>query len=196
MITGFLSLFELWTIGFWILMAVCSIIFIAAIENDKYFVPAVVTGLLGLCYWKSLASLQLDWRTIGLGALIYIVAGIIWSVYRWYRYVHDYVDNYKEKNPTFKKHGKLSESDLEYLKSRIDVTDNKSRICTWIGYWPWSLVWHITGDLFNSIYKNMKKVYQKIVNHALSNISVIERKNDDREVITDAERNWVRGNAK
>lgn len=167
MFTTLLEFFALGTIGFYILLAFISVVFITCIENEHYVSPTVISLVLATVYWKSLYALRLDWRAILIGVLAYVVVGAIWSFFRWFRFIKRLTDEYKESP---------SEGRYNSLKSDLKVSNNKSRITGWIAYWPWSLLWNITGDFFKMIYEGLQGVYQKIADKALSGIPVPEEK--------------------
>ena len=164
--TPLLEFFAIGTLGFWGLITLISIVFIACIENDKYTFPTILFLVFGLIYWKPVSSFHMDWRAISLGVLIYLVAGVAWSIFRWFRYVKTNVAEYNESP---------SESHYADLKWKIDAHHNKSRITAWIAYWPWSLVWNIIGDVCVTIYEHLQGVYQNISHKALKNIPKPER---------------------
>lgn len=167
MITSLLEFFALGTVGFWILCSLISIIFIATIENEHYTFPTIVALLFGILYWKAFAALHWDWHGIALGVFIYAVAGVVWSIFRWMRFVKGTVEDYT------KRYGEeLSESSHSSLKCDISPTHNKSLIVGWIAYWPWSLVWNITGDFFKMIYETMQGFYSGISKKALAGVKI------------------------
>lgn len=147
MITTVLEFFALGTLGFWILSAILSAVFIACIENDSKWFPTVVLLGLGIAYWKQLAALALGWQAILIGVIAYVLIGVAWSFFRWYRYVQKAV----------KEDSKLKAGDYAIAPSH-----NSSRIIGWIAYWPWSLIWNITGDFFTTLYERLSNVYQSI----------------------------------
>jgi hypothetical protein len=163
MITAILEFFALGTIGFWILCSLLSIVFIACIENETHWFPTCALIALGAIYWKPLVALGLAWQGLAIGALVYVVAGMIWSIYRWYRFVKETADKYRQQYGNT-----LTDSNRSSLKSDISVSSNKALITGWIAYWPWSLVWNITGDFFKTAYEKLQKVYQGITDKALS----------------------------
>lgn len=166
MITTLFEFFALGTLGFWILISLISITFVACIENDHYTFPTILALAIGTIYWKPLMAF-VNWQSLAIGVLVYVVVGVLWSVFRWFRYVKDLTNKYK-KNP--------SESALSTLKYALDVSDNKSRITAWIAYWPWSLLWNIIGDLCVTVYEQIEGVYQKITDKALGNLPELEEK--------------------
>lgn len=181
MITSILEFFALGTFGFWLLCSILSVVFIACLENENQWFPTVVVLALGAIYWNPLAAIGLTWQSIGLGVLIYAAAGVLWSIYRWFRFVKSKADEFRRKYGS-----SLTDSQRRDLKSEISVSSNKSLITGWIAYWPWSLVWNITGDFFKTIYENLQGIYQKITDKALGGFAV--EKEQVKE--NDLDRGW------
>ena len=181
-----LALFAVGTLWFWILMFFASIIFIAAIENDHYTLPTIVAVVLGVTYWKSIASLP--WQGLLIGFGIYVAIGIAWSVFRWYRWVTVKAAEYR------KRYGDtLTPSRKDDIQREIEVSYHKAKLTAWVAWWPWSMIWNLTGDFFNMIYETMLGVYQKIADRAIGNFKIEdpeEKSKKKKEVITDAERNY------
>ena len=162
-----LGFFAFGAIGFWLLLLVASIIFIASVECDTYSPAVIATIILAVIYWKPLIGLGLTWQSLLIGTAVYVGAGIAWSVWRWIKYVKETVESYNEK-----KGGKLDDYTKSSIKDAVSVSRNKSKITAWIAYWPWSAFWNITGDFFKMIYENMKAVYQKIANKELEKLGI------------------------
>lgn len=163
MITSILEFFALGTLGFWILATLASIIFIACVENENHWLPTTILVALTAVYWKSLAALGLSWQGLTIGIIVYAVAGMVWSIYRWFRFVKTQADDFRKRYGT-----SLTDSQRRDLRSEISVSSNKALITGWIAYWPWSLVWNVTGDFFKTIYEQLQGVYQKITDKALA----------------------------
>jgi hypothetical protein len=184
MIETILTSLAVGTIWFYLIIAIASVIFIACIEHDHYGTPTVLSILLAILYWKAFVTLSLPTIAIIVGG--YALAGIIWSVYRWYRHVQQVAFTYREKYGLT-----LTPSQKSGLKSEIRVSDHKSRITAWIAYWPWSLLWNITGDFFSMLYDAMVNAYQHIADHALNKFTVAEPALEKKkEVVTDANPSW------
>lgn len=154
MITSIFEFFALGTLGFWILSAILSVVFIACIENDSRWFPTVVLVGLGLAYWKQLAALALGWQAVLIGVIAYTIIGVAWSFFRWYRYIQQAVKQDKNLN-----HGDYA----------ISVSHNANRITGWIAYWPWSMLWNLTGDFFTTISERLTSVYQNISKRVVEN---------------------------
>lgn len=173
MIETILAALAVGTVWFYIILAIASIIFIACIENEHYETPAVVSVILAILYWKAFTAFSLASIALVVGG--YAVAGVLWSVYRWYRFVQKTAFEFREE------HGNvLDNEDKESLKYRLKVSNHKSNIIGWIAYWPWSLLWNITGDFFNMLYDAMVNAYQHIADRALNGFTIEEPKSSKK----------------
>lgn len=165
MIQTILSFFALGAIGFWLLLSVASIILIATIENEHYKFPSWMMIILGLFYWKPISDI--NWRFLLLGICSYIAIGVLWSIFRWFRFVKITAESYRNKYGNT-----LLFSQLSSLKDDILVKNNKDRIIAWIVFWVWSLFWNITGDVFTTIFETLHGLYQNISNKATGGFTI------------------------
>ena len=171
MINTLLTAIGIGTIWFWVITFVASIIFIASIENDHYKTPTAVLALLGLIYWKDITATGYGWQTIVIAIAIYAIVGIIWSAFRWFKYVKSHAEEYR------KIYGNtLKEDRMRELKRMVDVTDNKSKIVGWVAWWPWSMFWNLLGDFFTFVYEQVQGIYQKIADKAVGKFDVAPEK--------------------
>jgi hypothetical protein len=177
MIETLLAALAFGTVWFWIIAVIASVIFIASIENDHYSTPTITAIILGILYWKSIAAI--GWQTVGIFVGVYALVGVIWSVFKWYRFCLKTANKYRE---TFG-NTLTSEQQLD-LKGEITVSDHKSRLTGWIAWWPWSVAWGLTGDFFNMLYETMVNAYQRIADNALGKFSIVDPK---KQVVTDAD---------
>lgn len=175
MIESLLAALAIGTVWFWIIALVASILIIACVENEHYPTPSIVAILLAIIYWKPITAAP--WQTIGIVVGGFVLAGILWSVFSWFRLVQKKTNYYREKYGDT-----LTAEQMSDLKESIKVSSHKARITGWIAFWPWSLFWTLTGDFFNMIYDAMVNVYQNITNRALGKFSV-----KPKEIITDAD---------
>jgi len=171
MINTLLTAIGIGTIWFWIITLVASIIFIASIENDHYKTPTAVLALLGLIYWKDITATGYGWQTIAIAVAVYAVIGVVWSAFRWFKYVRSKADYYRKSYGNM-----LEDSKLRELKRLVDVADNKSKIVGWVAWWPWSMFWNILGDFFTFVYDQVKGIYQKITDNAIGKFDVAPEK--------------------
>lgn len=126
-----------------------------------------------ICAYWSIISAQ-SWRMLIGFILVYACAGMVWSIFRWYRWVRIWVARYKSKNAD----GQLSSHDMSYLKDHLDAGEHKSMIVGWIGYWPWSLFWNFTGDFFTMCFEALQQVYSSISSHGLKQFTEKPERSD------------------
>lgn len=187
MIETLLSAFAFGTFWFWLLAFVASVIIISCVENEHYPTPSIVAILLGVIYWKAIVAAP--WHLIFLVAGIFVLCGLGWSVFKWFRHVSKTVASYRHRYGMT-----LDESQMRDLRSECSAYNHKAMITGWIAFWPWSLLWSLTGDFFNMLYDAMTNIYQKISDHGISKFAIAEK--PKKEIVTDAEPNYRRGSSR
>lgn len=166
MTEAILAFLAVGTYGFWLFLSILSIFFIYCNENDHRIAPNLLFIGTIVIYWKSLVTL--DWQLL-VGTFVgYLVMGIAWSVFKWMRFVSHKVDEYKEKYGS-----NLTDDQRISLKRDLNVTYHKSRVTGWITFWPWGIIWTLTGDLWNALYDAMKSTYEKISDSGMSKFGTI-----------------------
>jgi hypothetical protein len=147
-------------IVFWLFIGMLSIIYIASVENDRYVFSVIFTALAVIIYFPAIVEILSNWQSILLFSFLYLLIGSVWSIYRWFRYCKNFVQD----NPGKKK---------DYYRSYLDASDHKKQITGWIVYWPWSALWHIVGDLVTSLFEALYKVYVKISDKIIEKASSV-----------------------
>jgi len=109
---------------------------------------AVFTALVTMVISYFFFSIPL--MTIALGALAYIVIGLVWSFYRYKRHAIKVVEQYKDRELS-------SKSDA--LRD-LHPTAMLSTITAWILIWPFSMVENVIGDIINSVQLLVTKVFR------------------------------------
>lgn len=131
--------------------------------------------------------LEIDYYKLLISALIYLLLGLFWSFFKWYRFV-------KKAAKYFKKNmGEYQASFLRYEKELASyekedpgyrnrepkapkqpnvadyipkVSDNKAQLSSWIILFPFSVLRYALGnlltDFLNGIIKAFKSVYETI----------------------------------
>lgn len=98
-----------------------------------------------------LKELPITWFGATSTVVIYLVIGILWSFFKFYRHVKSNKSNYKT-----------------YGMSEID----KRTIGTWIVYWPFSVLIYILGDLIrefiNWVVNQFQGIYKRLMEKALN----------------------------
>lgn len=163
-----MGFFLIGTLWFWILFGVASCLIIFFLEDALRYnrdigggtkSTLVILGALTLYYFLGSRQDVIDLFTfvkdhpfLTLGRIgIYIGVGVVWSFFKWYFYL----TNVKEKL-LYKYNNDLS----KVYDYEIPVaSSNKSRIITWMSYWPFSALWTLINEPFK---KTFKFIYSKI----------------------------------
>lgn len=122
----------------------------------SYFLISI--GFSGVITWIS-ANISL---LIG-GFVLYTILGVMWSFFKWDRYVAERASWFKDLNKT--------PANLV----APNWTDNKLKITTWVIYWPLSGINYIFGrlitDLYNWIISKLGGVYQSITDRHFKSLN-------------------------
>ena len=166
----------------WYIIAFTAVVYVlmtVAVENEYGFAATI-------CLIGYLAVLQLFFGVDVLGfvktfpihlacaAIVYVLCGLGWSIFKWYWYVTKEVDKLKERYP--KDYETKTKTWLEALERYVPKPNSeKTRIIGWMGYWPLSLVWFLVDDIvkeiFNWLYYRFAAIYQKITDAAIRRVS-------------------------
>lgn len=103
-------------------------------------------------------------------ALGYVVIGLVWSFYRYKRYITDQAKMIRKSNES---------NDMKLIRAkRLHPTKHIDTITAWIIIWPFSAVDNLVGDFINTIQKLVttvfKNVYYKIYTSVLGDILKLE----------------------
>lgn len=113
---------------------------------------ALVATVVGVTYYG------VTWQNIAYGAAAYAVVGVVWSFYRYKRFVSSKVADYKERSS-----GKtLTQGDLTTIGYAIHPAKNIGKITAWIIVWPFSLIDNLTSDLINAVQTLIKTVFRSV----------------------------------
>lgn len=142
---------------FWLYILLLNVIYCIVTEIDDFYGIAFVTTVLGFVMYKNMFySILLNWQLLVICCILYLIIGIIWSFWRWYKYCKNYLNTIKYEN---------------YI-DRLNVSNNRSRIIGWVIFWPWSFIWNIIGDIFNWIFKYFRSIYTNISNKLIANKTI------------------------
>jgi hypothetical protein len=167
-------LFVLWSIGFWSLAGVATILLFLCVENEKPgFATLTLIGsfaLLALCGdFNVIHEVIVDPLRALFIVGLYFGGGGTWSFFKWWFYVKAHHDRYMDLRAGFlRKHnlpekGEIPNELRVEFKSAVDhndqwssrgtgrvskpiIRENKGRIVLWMIYWPWSAVWTLIND--------------------------------------------------
>lgn len=195
-----LTLFALGSLGFWILLAVETVVLLALIEHERPWVGSltlIVTGaLLHFFGGINLVALAVE-NPGGAGLLLglYFVAGAVWATVKWFLFVLRKKEDYLEAKERWRpqdemyQHSNSKEAEAKltwdtsnmrrhYLNSKGGlaplVRENKERVMLWMVYWPWSAVWTVINDpikrLFRAIFNMLQDTLQAISNRVWQDV--------------------------
>ncbi len=156
------TLLEFGTLWFWIFVFGISIALTALTEKDEteitfsgvIFIGSLVTLWFFGCKEELSvigSFIYFNPGTTLLIALGYVILGIVWSFVKWYFYLVRMREAHQ---------------DTSYPEHYFDVNRNKSRIMTWMIYWPLSGAWTLINDpirkMYRSIFEWVGGSYQKM----------------------------------
>ena len=165
------ALFLFGTIWFWLLISFTWIVITITTEHEEPTIwgTVVFAGTLVLLYFggnseefkSAFVYIQQNPGKIILYFFIYLILGTIWSFVKWYFFLVEKRDYYKNNNFTI----------------HIDhytASDNKGMIINWMIYWPlssfWTLINHPVKRAFKFIFKRFEKQYENMANRILKDI--------------------------
>lgn len=150
------ELFMFGTFWFWALAIVAYIVIAAFVESGSFkgaTIGLLVTG--ALYQWFGHIHI-FEWvkanpKTLLLYLFAYLLAGFLYSLYKWTSFVHQQVKHsYGDK------------------VSEISIESYTDRIINWMAYWPFSFLWTLLNDPIRRfcefIVLNTKELYQNIAN--------------------------------
>ena len=86
----------------------------------------------------------------------YIIVGVLWSFWRYKRFVDKSVEREKDK------HGAIDPSTLATLKAHLSPNRQLGSIVSWIIIWPISLVENLLGDIIKGVELLVTNVFKSI----------------------------------
>lgn len=158
------SFFALWGTGFWLLMIITSIIFIFGCEKNSVGLSVISSIILVIVYHSYLTVFLLNPAMFVIVFFGWIILGVFWSLWRWFRYCKKIVSECNRQN-------------IGVSTDQLDLYDNKSRIINWIVYWPWDLLWNLTGEFIQHVWDAMENVYKRIMLRSLNDAKSFKNHN-------------------
>lgn len=122
---------------------------------------------------------QHGWMT-GLYVIAYVGIGIAWSFVKWFSFLMSFRDKFRAAKAAWlannyiapgavltSKQTKDFQDNLLYsLRTAPTALTNKSRIMSWMCFWPFSFIGTLLNDpirrLFNFLFDHFKALYQKM----------------------------------
>lgn len=119
-------------------------------------------------FWMILAAsvafvaFSFSWVTLAIGAVGYVVVGLMWSFWRYKRHAQKVVAANKTESATVK----------QRVLERLHPREMVGTITSWIIIWPFSMIENLVGDILNFVQELVTKffrgVYHRIYDSAVS----------------------------
>jgi hypothetical protein len=188
-------MFLVGTVWFWLLLAVFFIFEFLCVELWESAVAATVALLvfLGLHWFWGEPSVW-TWLAdnpdkVVMGVAGYFVAGCLWGFVKWFLFLKEKARDYQTARLGFLRSHDVPNSDLSTrvpenlrekwqeklrynseIKRRPLASENKSRIITWMAYWPWSALWTLIPDPFLYMYNFCAERLEKMSAKVYANV--------------------------
>lgn len=141
-----------------VLLCIAEVGILSALVSTEHglwgaFSLVAATAAYVVFFNKGAATTAWDWILVhplqlGLSVLGYIIAGVVWSFFKYYSYIRE-----------GKRRG--------VSKVSFASMDNTERAITWTAYWPISIGIHVLGDgvykMFRWVYDQVSGVYDSIL---------------------------------
>ena len=107
--------------------------------------------------------------------LLYFATGVVWSFFKWYMRVSDYVREYNKEKAIYDNREEKDSGDKFYAPSRKpEASEHKTTFAQWIAYWPFSALWFLLEDAFKRfidyLVTRFSGIYNKIEKAAYSKL--------------------------
>jgi len=154
---------------------------------EKYWLSTIALTIAfcvsGLTFSAIGAFVVANTALVVAGALSFVVVGILWSFFKWFRFCRAKANLGKEEiaqrfrnaeryqNPHDACEVDSQEKRLNFmLRFKPNVRYELDRIAGWIAFWPLSIFWTIVTELLRDVFvdvaKFFKKQYQTITDRA------------------------------
>lgn len=160
-------MFDVFSGWFFLSLAMLFIVEMVSVNNNE----EAGWPFLWLAVWAALTILFTDfrpwawgidhWVSLLLGCFLYVVAGVAWAMLKWSWYVQDFLLRTTMSDPL---------TDLEKSLINPAMYDNRSKITTWMLWWPFSVLWFVCKwprEVFNRIYAHLIGTFNRITDRAV-----------------------------
>jgi len=153
--TGLL-LWPWWGLGIFIILCLIDA---ALVENESatFGTAMMILGTAGLVWLAGgMNPFMLMWQNLSAVLLFfvgYFIAGGVWSLFKYYLYLTNVRDDMKERGITERPRNSY-------------MVNNKAKLMSWIGHWPFSIIGTFFGDFIyrigRTIYNHLGGAYERI----------------------------------
>lgn len=117
-------------------------------SNGCALFTGLILAVISYFYFSIPFILIMKW------SILYLVIGILWSIWRYKRHADKIVEKYKNESDYNKKDA------LRYLRP----SEMLSKITSWILVWPFSMLENVIGDLIKFVETLVLKVFKNVYN--------------------------------
>lgn len=197
-----LEMFVLGTMWFWVLAAIFVVTLLIGLEKENGSFLTIATIVFFVAWYmfgdfgNVLTYIVQNPFSILFAIGVYLAAGAVWGVTKWWFFVNGMareIQSAKRKffevqhNLPYTADAVIPEALKAQWKRFLDhevkinlkslppkVSENKSRITTWMIYWPVSAIWTLVNDpvvrAFHAIYERLGGLMQNISNSAFNKV--------------------------
>src|SRR5208337_2928127 len=190
MFTALAALLAFGTIWFWILSFAVFCVITALVENDEgvWATVVFVGSVLSLNFLSKLPiidTIKQNPVRVLVCVGVYFLAGMAWSIVKWYFYVHNQIVKYNDWKVSFLKDNnvtamtpQLAAQFLKWLRDSYDARNagitgqtpearqHKGSLTRRATYWPFSIIGTLLNDVvrraWEYIYEMLQTTYQRI----------------------------------
>jgi len=199
------ELFLVGSTAFWVLLAFGFLLLSTAASRGHWGLPAFCTVILGALFFgfTDLSSHSSSWDPLQLflGLVIYLLAGSVWSLYKWLKLTqeirlriegikNDYTDDASMRAYGLRDH--FVPNDIgSTAPMTIPPTPGEfhSRITGWIAFWPACMtsgifcnvlpwLWSLISGIFSFVAKKLRSIMDRISNSSFEDYQPLEKKED------------------
>lgn len=171
MIESIVALFAIGEIGFFITLAFLYVVYTIAVENDKHTFAIISTIIALILLWNPFVELLKNWQILLIFIFFYGCVGGFWSVWRYRKFCKKWIENHTyipENSRVYIKGVLVTLNATEWYYQNLKPSQHKSQLISWIIYWPFSLLWNITGDFLTAIYEGLVNIYNTVVKSVIT----------------------------
>lgn len=175
--------------------AVCS-------DRDRFFAGLACTVVLvvaslyfaGVRGPEVIPFLLARWQEMLVGFAAYVVAGVPWAFVKWWRFavlarrrLEDWLTTHPVPKKSTDHHDRLAmgsyaasvpgpiKFDLTSEKFVLLASEHKSRIVTWLAFWPLSILGTLVGDflvrIWDNVYDAARHLLQRVADRQLADLN-------------------------
>lgn len=147
---------------FWSVIVIAILILANLLEDDNKgklgwpitFLTSVIV-VVYMCYRKDANSIinSITMKELVYSILGYLGVGIIWSFFKWYRYVGYQWKEYQKKVKYWRDRDSSVPTELHVVKGDFQpvASENKEQLSSWILFWPFSIIRYAIGNLLRDV---------------------------------------------